>query len=255
MLGTHRGAGRVQDIIGYTGDAVQNGTGDADFMYSALLRLFVQNSGNAGTGFGLFIASPQVTGSGDFGNLEAIHVEPFTVGTSSNYAFNYDNGTDGFYITGQGKTGIGVVSPTYRLDVDGDVRISATGNEQWIYTNSAPTEGLATMQTTVVPTTGTINWTNVRGTIDQQVARTSGTSTVFQAQISANIGDSGGGYVAFDAGSVTGGSANKTAYKVGTGFTAIFDVPADATAGTTTIAGRIPIRVNGAIKYIHYHDN
>lgn len=251
--GRHSGSGTGSDIVGVVFDGDHNGTntvtnlygswhrvnslssGTTTFSYGAFIRTFLYAAGNIGDAYQIYMADPFYGSTGRITNLYGIYAEPQTVGTGDNYFIYYNNTTSGFYVAGDGKTGIGVVSPTFRLDVGGDQRISATTNQQLLYTNSTPVEGTKGIRSEISSATGTINYSGFISAPTSGVAKTAGTTNAFEASITVNAGDNGGTYIAFNAGSLAATSSTAIGVDVGTGW----DTGLRIQSGGATVVGSI----------------
>ena len=215
----HAGTGVVSEAIGSISDTLLSGSGNATWAYAAITRIRGTSTGIYASGaIGLWVLSPQLSGGASVANLYGIYMSPQTSGLGANYAFYYANTTSGFYITGDGKTGIGVESPTYRLDVGGDVRVTATTNQQWIYVNNSPTEGLKAHRIEISSATGTINYSGIQAALTSGVAKTAGNTIGFEVGMTVNAGDNGGSYIAFSSGNIAATASTATGLNVGTGW-------------------------------------
>lgn len=125
------------------------------------------------------------------------------------------------------KLAVGKENPTYTLDITGDVRLEAGTNEQFYYTNSTPVEGTQGFRSEISSATGTINYSGFYSSMISGVAKSAGTTSAYLAQMTVNGADSGGAYVAFNAGSIVATASTTSAMTTGTGW----DFAVDATSG------------------------
>lgn len=219
FIGRHMGSGQVtSNLFGGIFDAVQNGSGTVVSAIASTQRLFLTSTGDITTGIHQLFASPVDTGAGVIENLIGLYSNPMTIGTVSNYFIKYDNTTDGFYVLGDGKTGIGVATPTYKLDIAGDLRMTATTNQQFLYTNNSPVEGTRAFRIELSSAIGTINYSAMIVAPTSGVAKTAGTTIGYEASLVVNGADVAGDYVAFSAGNIAATAAGTAALSVGTGW-------------------------------------
>lgn len=145
-----------------------------------------------------------------------------TIGGNANFTF--DPLTN--YVFVNGRLGIGTATPSAPLHAVGGGLMTATGTQQFEYSNAAPSEGLQGIRSYVAPQAGSgaINFSNFKGVIDQQTAKTGGITSVYEAQISVNGADVGGTYYAFNAGNIVAGAATANAFAVGTGWDLAFEI-------------------------------
>lgn len=121
------GSGTVTDAVGAIGDVNSAGSGNITNAYGTWHRIFITGSGSITNAIEAFFAAPQVSGGGTISNLYGIYSNALTAGTVLNYFIYYNTtAANGFYVTGDGKVGIGVVSPSNKLEVNGTG--SVTGN-------------------------------------------------------------------------------------------------------------------------------
>lgn len=127
FIGRKQGGGTVTaNLFGGVFDAVQAGSGLVTSAIASTQRLFVTSTGNVTFGYHQLFASPDISGGGVIQNLVGLYSNPMTAGTVTNYFILYDNTTNGFYVTGTGSVGIGVLVPTQKLDVAGSIKTNAT---------------------------------------------------------------------------------------------------------------------------------
>lgn len=126
-VGRHRGSGVMTDLRGQNCDAELIGTGPAQFMSGCIGRLLLSSNANSGSGYALFAPSPVITGAGAFGALTGLRIDPMIVGTSTNYAIHYNNGSDSAVLTGGGQWVIGGTTTTNSMDNGTKVRLENFG--------------------------------------------------------------------------------------------------------------------------------
>jgi hypothetical protein len=112
---TLQGSGSATTIWGVISKAVNNGTNNATFGIGVTGFPAVISSGNITKGIGLYANTPLQLGTGVFTNLYGVYIEPQTLGSLTNYAVFYNNGLNGFYVTGKGDVGLGNATPSARL--------------------------------------------------------------------------------------------------------------------------------------------
>lgn len=128
FIARHSGGGLIGEMFGTTYDTVLNGTGNATWTYNAVYRTAISSTGSIVTGgIGAYFPVPTVAGGGSIGNYYSIFIDDVDgISAGNEYVFFYDNGTDGIFMQGDGKIGVGVEFPTVEMDINGQLKTTGS---------------------------------------------------------------------------------------------------------------------------------
>ena len=119
----YSGSASQSFLYGVVSEAINSGTGSVSNGYATLFRLVnSSSSGSIANGFGILVDSPQ--GGGPISNAYGININPQTVsGVTTGYGV-FQNGASDIN-SFAGNVGIGTTSPGAKLEVDGNVKLTA----------------------------------------------------------------------------------------------------------------------------------